>query len=146
MNSPIRRTRPDKTGIHAPLGDLEQAVMRCVWDSQEHGILGSEIQEKVGLTHPIALTTALTTLERLRDKGFVSRDREGKAFRYRPSVTEEELQRRIVGGVLDRLIAQFPSAVAAYFAQQSGSVASRGQCDGLADLADRVERLQEGQG
>jgi predicted transcriptional regulator len=139
VNNFIRRTRPEKTGVHAPLGDLEQAVMREVWDSASQGVLGGEVHEVIATVRPIAITTVLTTLDRLRDKGIVRREREGKAYRYWSAISEDDLQQRIVGGVLDRLIAQFPSAVATYFAQQQSEP---GDAASLTEMARRIEEIE----
>ncbi len=143
MNNPIRRIKPDKTGVNAPLGDLEQAVMRRVWDSGQPGITAAELQSDLDKHHSVALTTVLTTFDRLRDKGIVRREREGKAYRYWAAIQEDELQKRIVGGVLDRLIAQFPKAVAAYFAQQEPEEVEPGTS--LEDLAKRVHEIRNQQ-
>ena len=137
MNNPIRRTKPEKTGVNAPLGDLEQMVMRRVWDCGPAGVLGSDIHGDLDKTRPIALTTVLTTLDRLRDKGILRRERDGKAYRYWATVAENELQQRIVGGVLDRLIAQFPSAVAAYFSQET----SANKSDETATLTELARQI-----
>jgi len=53
-------------------------------------------------------------------------------------VNERDLQQRIVEGVLSNLTAQFPKAVAAYFAQQ-GMDGREENAAGLADLVQRVE-------
>ena len=114
--------------------------MRRVWECGPEGCLGADVQQALSRERPVALTTVLTTLERLRDKGIVRREREGKAYRHWPLLSEEQLQERIVVGVLDRLISQFPQAVAAYFAQANpvGTEADRAN---LADLARQVEAL-----
>lgn len=136
VNNPIRRIRPEKTGVGAPLGELETAVMRHIWACGGAGCQGGDVQRALDSDRPVALTTVLTTLDRLLAKGILRREREGKAYRYWPLLTEAELQQRIVEGVLDRLIAQFPKAVAAYFAQQGDPEAEGGD---LAELARRVE-------
>ena len=136
----IRRIRPEKTGVRAPLGELELEVMRHVWACTDTGCLGAEVQEALDAKRPVALTTVLTTLDRLRDKGIVAREREGKAYRYRAALTEEQLQQRIVDGVLTDLIAQFPKAVASYFAQQ-GLAETGSEADTLAGLAERLEAM-----
>ncbi|MEO7716454.1 MAG: BlaI/MecI/CopY family transcriptional regulator [Capsulimonas sp.] len=141
MKNPIRRTKPEKTGLNAPLGDLELSVMRRVWESGAEGVLGGEVHENIEQDRQIALTTVLTTLDRLHDKEIVQRQRVGKAYRYWATVTEEALQQRIVGGVLDRLIAQFPRAVATYFAQQP--TADQGSPEKtLSELAQQIESMQ----
>jgi len=45
-----------------------------------------------------AYTTVMTTLDRLYKKGLLDRTAEGRAFRYTPRLTSEELQR---GAALD---------------------------------------------
>lgn len=140
MNNPIRRARPERTGIRAPLGELELSVMRHIWSCGMNGCQGAEVQQALDRQRPVALTTILTTLDRLRDKGIVWREREGKAYRYWPLVSEEQLQERIVVGVMDRLISQFPKAVAAYFAQQ-GLTGSEADSARLFDLSRQVEAI-----
>jgi predicted transcriptional regulator len=141
----IRRIRPQRTGVRAPLGDLEQAVMRCLWERGDAGCSATDVQQRLAVQErPVALTTVLTTLDRLYDKGIVRRDRTGKASRYAAALSEEQLQRRIVEGVLGDLIARFPKAVATYFAQQ-GLAGEGGDTRALADLARRLEEIAAGQ-
>lgn len=130
-----QRFRPGRTGVGAPLGDLESAIMRYIWECNEAGCLAVEVQQSLESERPVALTTVLTTLDRLFDKGIVDREREGKAYRYRHAITEANLDQRIVEGVLNGLIARFPDAVATYFSQAEVS-------SNLTDLARRMEELQ----
>lgn len=143
----IRRIRPEKTGVRAPLGELEMAVMRHIWPCGETGCLATEVQKALESDRPLALTTILTTLDRLNDKGILQRERAGKAYRYRAALSESELQQRIVSGVLGDLIAQFPQAVAAYFAQQTPEVETpESERADLATLAQRLADMRaEGQ-
>ena len=146
MNTPIRRSRPEKTGIRAPLGDLELSIMQHIWACPHDGCLALDVQQALEPVRPLALTTILTTLDRLYKKGILRRERIGKAYRYWATVTEEQLQQRIVEGVLSHLTAQFPKAVAAYFARQETSEAARKEAaETLAALTERVEALKTGQ-
>jgi len=142
LNNPIRRARPEKTGIRAPLGALELAVMQHIWTCPQEGCLGADVQQTLERVRPLALTTILTTLDRLCKKGILRREREGKAYRYWAAVSEEELQQRIVEGVLGSLIAQFPKAVAAYFTKQEDGEAAGSDRETLAELSRRVEAMQ----
>ncbi len=116
--------------------------MRCIWDTKEAGVSGGDVQEQIERDHPTALTTVLTTLDRLREKGIVRRERDGKSYLYWANVSEEELQQRIVGGVLDRLITQFPRAVAAYFAQEGADGGETDKGATLTELARRIEGIK----
>lgn len=117
--------------------------MRHIWGCGTAGCRGTDVQLALHPEHPLALTTVLTTLERLLSKGILKREREGKAYRYFALLSEEDLQQRIVEGVMDKLIAQFPKAVAAYFAQQDNAPHGEGQ-EALLELARRVERAEVG--
>ena len=110
-----------------------------MWSSGETGCLAAEVQYALSGVQNVALTTVLTTLDRLLQKGIVERERAGKAYRYRAAVTEQQLEQRIVTGVLNNLIARFPNAVATYFSQ-AGTEADEGA--DLADMARRVGELQ----
>lgn len=143
MNNPIRRARPEKTGIRAPLGDLELAVMQHIWACPHDGCLAADVQQALERVRPLALTTILTTLDRLCKKGILRRERDGKAYRYWATVDEEQLQQRIVEGVLGNLIAQFPKAVAAYFAHREDMAGPEDNGrEKLADLSQRVEAMR----
>ena len=71
------------------LGPFEQQVLQQVWT---HG--NATVRELLadGKIHQ-AYTTVMTTLDRLYKKGLLDRAAEGRAFRYTPRHTPEELQR-----------------------------------------------------
>jgi predicted transcriptional regulator len=71
------------------LGDLEATVMERVWD-REDGVTVREVFEELADSRQIAYTTVLSTLDNLHRKGWVKREREGKAYRYWPTMTREE--------------------------------------------------------
>jgi predicted transcriptional regulator len=72
----------------ARLGDLERAVMDVLWNAD-----GWRTARAVadGLEHErdLAYTTVLTVLDRLERKGFVVRERAGRAHRYAATATRE---------------------------------------------------------
>jgi predicted transcriptional regulator len=71
------------------LGELERAVMRALWDA-DRPLTVREVQARVRRRPALAYTTVLTVLDRLHDKQFVQRDKDGRAFRYRPRIGEAE--------------------------------------------------------
>lgn len=144
MLNPIRRIRPEKTGIRAPLGELEKSVMRRLWDGGPAGCLAVDVQRWIedAEGRSAAITTVLTTLERLRTKGIVRREADGRAHRFFPAISEADLTQRIVTGILNNLVHQYPQAVATYFAQQEGAGVSL-ETQALHDLAAQVRAAQE---
>ena len=70
-------------------GDLEATVMDRVW-ARGDGVTVREVFYELTGTRQIAYTTVLSTMDNLHRKGWVRRDREGKAYRYWPTMTREE--------------------------------------------------------
>ena len=70
-------------------GDLEATVMDRVW-AREDGVTVREVFDELTSVRQIAYTTVLSTMDNLHRKGWVRRDREGKAYRYWPTMTREE--------------------------------------------------------
>lgn len=56
----------------------------------------------------LAYTTVMTTLDRLFKKNLLSREAEGRAFRYKPRFTREELHREVAGEAFRQLLDASP--------------------------------------
>jgi len=84
----------------AQLGPLEQRLMREIWSRGN-----ATVRELLhaGNLH-IAYTTVMTTLDRLYKKHLLTRVAEGRAFRYFPRVTQEEMQRAAAGQAIRQLL------------------------------------------
>ena len=69
------------------LGDLERAIMDVLWETDTSLTVreGSVRLTQRNLAH----TTVMTVLDRLAKKGFARRERDGRAWRYRPAATRE---------------------------------------------------------
>ena len=68
----------DKTIRRLPDAELE--VMQAVW-ACEAPVARADIDAKLKDTHPMALTTLLTVLTRLADKGFIRIEKQGRSAR-----------------------------------------------------------------
>lgn len=83
------------------LGDLERAVMDVLWDrSPGGGVTVREVAEALE-ERDLAYTTVMTVLDRLAGKGMVEREREGRAWRYRPAATREAYVAQLMLDALD---------------------------------------------
>jgi len=76
-------------GSRPQLGPFERQVLQELWS---HG--NATVRELLadGKIHQ-AYTTVMTTMDRLYKKGLLDRVAEGRAFRYTPHHTPEEMQR-----------------------------------------------------
>ncbi len=70
-------------------GELEAAVMQQLW-AVDDGATVREVYEQLRQSREIAYTTVLSTIHNLHRKGRLTREREGKAHRYRPTATRAE--------------------------------------------------------
>ncbi|MEN3612556.1 BlaI/MecI/CopY family transcriptional regulator [Plantactinospora sp. ZYX-F-223] len=83
------------------LGDLERAVMDVLWDrGTGTGATVREVAEALR-DRELAYTTVMTVLDRLAGKGMVEREREGRAWRYRPAASREAHIARLMLDALD---------------------------------------------
>ena len=72
-----------------PLGPLEQRVLDALWARRS-----ATVRELLENSYPeLAYTTVMTTLDRLFKKGLLTRSEEGRAFRYAPRFSREEMHR-----------------------------------------------------
>ncbi len=114
--------RPGRRDLKFALGDLEATVLRRLWESGRP-LSVKDFQEKVSRTHPIAVTTVATILDRLYKKGLVSRDlkREGGPhYLYRPVMSEEQFKLAVVDNVMTSLLRSFNDVTVAYLAEKMG--------------------------
>ena len=84
------------------ISDAELDVLKVLWD------LGAGTVRDV-LDHPLAggrdwaYTTAQTLLARLIEKGIVRREKDGRAFRFLPTVSRDELVGARLDDIADRV-------------------------------------------
>lgn len=93
-------------------GALEQAVLRVLWSADEP-VSGSWVREHLEDDPRPALTTVLTVLSRLVDKGVVRRSGTERAVRFSAGTTEAEA----AAGAMQRVLAETvdrPTALAEF--------------------------------
>ena len=100
-------------------GDLEQVIMQRVWD-HDHPVTVRELFDEMARERAIAYTTVMTTMDNLHRKGWLAREKEGKAYRYTATASQAEYSARLMqealadGGnteaVLSHFVAQMDGA------------------------------------
>lgn len=122
---------PGKRGAAAQvLGELQTAVMEILW--QASPLLVTDVEQKLQKKREIAHTTVLTTLDRMHQKGFLVREKQGKAFVYSPRYTKEEFERGVAQEVLSALLSQFAEPALSAFVELVGEDSEK--LDQLEDL------------
>lgn len=85
------------------LGDLQLAIMRVLWESGEAS--AAQVHRSLYPTRALAPTTIATMLSKMERKGVVTHRQEGRQFLYRHLVAEGDVNRTMVGDLVDRLFA-----------------------------------------
>ena len=86
--------------VRTPLTDLENEVMRVVWDSEPCSV--EAVYEVVSRNRDLKETTIRTLLRRLEQKGYLQHDSEGRAYVYRATERPRSLAARAVRQIIDR--------------------------------------------
>ena len=112
-------------------GDLEAVVMQRVWD---HGgpVTVREIFDELCATRSIAYTTVMSTMDNLHRKGWLARERDGKAYRYTAVASREEYSARLMREALAE--AGDTEAVLSHFV----AAMDGGQAEALRAVLDRL--------
>ena len=76
-------------------GDLEAEVMHRVWD-HDGPVTVRELFDDLRRERPIAYTTVMSTMDNLHRKGWLARDKDGKAYRYTAVASRDEYSARLM--------------------------------------------------
>jgi predicted transcriptional regulator len=100
------------------LGPLEAEVMEIIWIRGT--ALVSEVEEVLNKrrTVPLAYKTVLTICTRLSDKGILAHEKEGRAFRYYPTMTQTEFVAAQAAKASDALLSRFGDVALSSFVDQ----------------------------
>ena len=133
---------PDYRPKQMSLGPLETEILHIIWE------LGSvtvkDVHDRI-LSDPnreLAYTSVTTVLRRLTEKGWLACDKEGRAFYWRPLVTQEQAQAIDAHEKLHRFLAVSNPDVVAAFAD-SLDYASCQQLEAIAQRIQAARRQRE---
>ena len=73
----------------ARFGDLEAAIMDVVW-AAGGPVRVREVSEQLNRDRPLAFNTVQTVMENLYRKGWLGRQKVGRAYRYEPARTRDD--------------------------------------------------------
>jgi predicted transcriptional regulator len=120
-----------------PLGELESSVMRVVW--QHSPATAREVCDRMRGERARAYTTIMTTMDRLHRKGLLVREKDGLAWRYRPTMGEAEFEATVANGLAARILAAHGEAALAAFVDAAAD-ADESLLDRLRQLIDARRR------
>jgi len=112
------------------LGDLERAIMEVLWQT-DSALTVRQVSNGLDQRN-LAHTTVMTVLDRLAKKGFARRERDGRAWRYRPAATREAYVAELMLTALEQTGDRV--AALARFAQSVSGAEAEALRDALASL------------
>ncbi|MET9401185.1 BlaI/MecI/CopY family transcriptional regulator [Kitasatospora sp. NPDC002965] len=99
------------------LGDLEAEIMDRLWTWNRPATV-REVVDDINRQRPVAYTTVMTVADILHGKGILTREKQGRAWLYRPTLGREEytaaLMQEALGSSRDR-----PAALAHFIEEIS---------------------------
>ena len=81
------------------LGELEEAVMGVLWQAPSP-LTVRDVLSEINRSRALAYTTVMTVMDNLHRKGWVQRERSGRAYLYRPTEQREEAAARVLRELL----------------------------------------------
>lgn len=119
------------------LGPLEQELLSALWMRGSATV--REMLDAGGIN--LAYTTVMTTLDRLYKKQLLNRSAEGRAFRYSPRYTQEELEKAAVGETVRQMLGSAEAAALPLsYLVEAVSEHDAGLLDDLQRLLDEKRR------
>jgi predicted transcriptional regulator len=116
---------------------LEQELLSALWMRGSATV--REMLDAGGIN--LAYTTVMTTLDRLYKKQLLNRSADGRAFRYSPRYTQEELEKAAVGETVRQLLGSGEAAALPLsYLVEAVSEHDAGLLDDLQRLLDEKRR------
>lgn len=133
--------RLEADGLAKVLGDLEARVMRAIWDIGRPAP-AKRVHARVARRHDVQLLTVITVLNKLVDKGLLSRSKQEDLYHYEPKWSEEEFRAHASRRVVEGILSFGPEVIAASFVQ----VLAERNPEQLAELSRLVRQRMRAQG
>lgn len=112
-----QQTRAPRRAI-LDLAPLELDCMNALWQLGEATV--RDIRKEIAPTRPRAYTTIMTIMDRLAQKGIVTREKLGRAYRYHANLTAEQARKAAVAHVVAGFFDGSAKALAVHLTASGG--------------------------
>lgn len=99
---PVHSFRLDQAGLARLFGELEAQIMEVVWHLED-----ASVQDVCNHLGDVNYKTIMTVMNRLVQKGALSRHRKGRAFVYRPAADRDTFLSSVFRSVAHGLLGDF---------------------------------------
>lgn len=100
--------------MKSSLGELEQQIMDIVWECKNCS--ARDVLNKLETDKKLAYTTVATILQRLFDKGLLTRKENAAGHIYSPKISKEKYTKNVAQSFLKNFISSFGDTAIASFA------------------------------
>ena len=100
------------------MSPAETEILRLVWQIPEATV--QQVYEALPGNRKVTYVTVATLLRRLEEKGYLKHRMQGKAFVYAPAAKKEDVIRRTISDLVERLFGGNPVPLMQHLAQHSG--------------------------
>ena len=126
-----------------PLSEGQIEIMNVVWDhAPRGGATVADVWEALSGRRQVARNTVQTMLTRLEEKGWLTHEAQGAAFRYLPRHPREMALRRLVRRLVDTAFAG--SAEGLVMALLQGRGVSPDEAERIRSMIDNAETPRRG--
>jgi predicted transcriptional regulator len=99
------------------LGAQELAIMKVVWRLKDASV--RDVYETLRERRAVAYTTVMTMMNTLETKGYLKKQLDGRAFRYRPAVPEQRVVGAMVRDFVERVFDGGAAALLTHLVSES---------------------------
>jgi len=134
--------RPDEKGLRKVFGELEAAIMTCLWARGQGTV--SDVYKELNTQRTLAYATVKTILERLAEKGYLHCDSHQRAYVYTPTQSREAFVQQVGGAVLSGLFTDFDATIAVHLLEETVRQCDQDTLERLQALIDARRRVDQG--
>lgn len=120
--------------------DLELEVMQVIWDLRRCSV--RQVHEALLERKRVAYTTVMTVMNILEQKGHLVREKEGRAFLYRPARSKNRVVSEMVEDFLSRVFRGSPKPLVLRLLQDRSL--SKADLEEIAELVKEAENGRNG--
>ncbi|MBP7049767.1 MAG: BlaI/MecI/CopY family transcriptional regulator [Phycisphaerae bacterium] len=100
------------------MSPAETEILRLVWQAQ--GATVQQVFDALPDSRKVTYVTVATLLRRLEEKGYLKHTVRGKAFVYAPAAKKDDVIRKTIADLVERLFGGNPVPLMQHLAQHSG--------------------------
>jgi predicted transcriptional regulator len=106
------------------LGPLEQKILSVVWNSSQHCTVTHVLEVLQADDKQLAYTTVMTILNRLVEKGYLSREKHGRSFSYHSKNQGNSFLKQLIRSTITNFAQTFGEEAISAFAQEASQLST----------------------